>query len=192
MENTETKVETAPIVAAGTETTNPEVKATSETKAEKTPEATPAPTKESKEDELPDTLTKAEFSTKLLERMARQKEGIFKKLGITQDSDLDNLVSKAKLADTLSAENATMKADMTILKNNIDPAKAEDVKIYFKGLGIPIDEKSLQEQLAKHPEWGSVKPTSNVVSIPIGTEQTKNENIDPQTKKIRKVMGLPI
>lgn len=132
------------------------------------------------------TYTQEEVNEKIRNRLDRARKSLYSRYGVEDENGLDVMHGKANDYDKLSGEltdrtnkynqladtyNALVE-DYAFLVNDIDPAKKEDIKIYFKGKGLEIDEDTLKYELATHSDWKRAKITMESV----GT--LKNDNKD--------------
>lgn len=141
------------------------------------------------------TLTQDEVNAIVKDRLARQEkadtEKFLKQLGVEKPEDIDSIVKKAQSYDTTKKaydETApalkTAREELTLIKNDIEPNRYEDVRLHFKGKGVELTEEALKAELATHPEWKSNKQviqpkqpeTTTITSL--GTPVKPNSPVD--------------
>lgn len=177
MNDEELKQEIVPDTASGTE---------AEGKTEqKTPEA---PEKEEA------TLTQSQVNDIVTKRLAKQTESFCKRYGVSDESQFDEMMKKAKDYDELSKKmselstrNSELNERVLFSKNSISADREDDVRTYFKGKGLEMDEKALEEALKTHPEWSSAPATKTTI-IPLGGTPTKTAETDEE--RALKLFGL--
>ena len=144
-------------------------------------------------------FTQSELNELMRKRVERSHNAFFKRYGVADLEELDNLVAQAQgyeatkqLYDEAQAQYATEKqeaearyADLETQHKdltkryaykvgNVNPEKFTDIETYFKGKGIDIDETTLSEELKTHPDWITKRGTiSN-----LGSEAAQNQNVD--------------
>lgn len=150
--------------------TPPVVETGEETPAEPTQETTSSTAEETAVKETPKTETPEtkSFTQEMVDeivrnRLERDRKATYKRYGVADRDGLDGLIGKAQSYDIMKeryeatkTENATLREKMAFMSNNINPAREEDVRAYFKGKGIEFNETNLINELATHPEWLNV------------------------------------
>lgn len=178
MNDEELKQEITPDTASGTGT---------EGKTEqKTPEGTG--------EEKGATLTQSQVNEIVTKRLAKQTESFCKRYGVSDETQLDELVKKAKDYDELSKKmselstrNSELNERVLFNKNSISNDREDDVRTYFKGKGLEMDDKALEEAIKTHPEW-CVVPENKTTIIPMGGTPTKTGETDEE--RALKLFGL--
>lgn len=178
--------------------------ATSEQQGNEQPTETPEnEVNDSQVEEKPaqKTYTQEELNEKIRVRLERARKSLYQKYGVEDENGLDVMHGKAQDYDAMSNEltirtnkyneladtyNALVE-EYAFLKNGIDPAKKEDIKFYFKGKGIDIDEDTLKYEIATHHEWrkNQVFASSNA-----GVVRTENNDVEDEAEIARKYFGL--
>lgn len=178
--------------------------ATSEQQGNEQPTETPEnEVNDSQVEEKPaqKTYTQEELNEKIRVRLERARKSLYQKYGVEDENGLDVMHGKAQDYDAMSNEltirtnkyneladtyNALVE-EYAFLKNGIDPAKKEDIKFYFKGKGIDIDEDTLKYEIATHHEWrkNQVFASSNA-----GVVRTENNDAEDEAEIARKYFGL--
>lgn len=137
-------------------------------------------------------FTQEEVNRLISERLDKQQSRLFKKYGINAREELDLIVGKSQQYDEmksrydeLASQNELMSEKLLMLENNISPDKVDDLKYYFKGKGIPLNEENLKNELLTHQNW-----VKKAEVKPIGVEHkptTKVESEDEYIKRVFKV-----
>lgn len=157
-----------------------------------TPTTEPQVVEEQKPQER--TYTKAEVQDLMRKRVERSHKAFFTRYGVNDLGSLDELMSKSKTFgdDFLSMQNKNneLTRENAFLRNNINPAKYDDIITHFKGMGIDFSEEQLLEALKTHPEW--LKEQAQVTTIQkMGSEFHTNDT--PNEKELAsKLLGVRI
>ena len=124
--------------------------------AETTPESTNNPTGETAEK----MYSRLQVEQLMKRRVERSHNSFFKRYGVQDLKGLDDLFEQTKKFSQMQDEYGAIKLQNTelaqenaFLKNNIDPERYNDIKVYFKGSGIDFSEDELKNALVNHPEW---------------------------------------
>ena len=120
------------------------------------------------------TFTKDEVNELMKRRVARSHEAFFKRYGVKDLSELDELMGYKESYNTLKAQNDELNQKFNDLDQkyadldgqhkdlakqyaykvgNINNSKIADIETYFKGKGLDINEETLREELKTHPDW---------------------------------------
>lgn len=117
------------------------------------------------------TFSQAEVDELVRKRLEKQTKSHLTKLGVEKEEEIDGLLAKAKESDevktkaeALATENATLKEKISFSDNNIDPQRYEDVRIYFKGKGVELNDENLKKEIEGHKEWVNVTVIKQVGS----------------------------
>lgn len=136
-----------------------------------------------------------QFNKVIQERLKRQKDTICKKYGAKDENELDGMFEKAKGYDELKAsyENALKeiggyKEDSLLNKHKILESKQDDVRTYFKGKGLELNEENLTSVLETHPEWLPTK-ANETTFVPIGGERQDTKK-DSEEERALRLFGL--
>ena len=109
----------------------------------------------------------SQINEMIRQRLDRDRKSFYSKYGVEDEKGFERIVSKAKLYDDsldtwhnrVTEHNALVDAynelsqNYAFLKNNVDESKYDDVKIFFKGKEISLNDKNLAAEIATHPEW---------------------------------------
>lgn len=116
-----------------------------------TGEETPTPAK---------SFTQEQVNEIVRARLNRSTEKFLSKYGCKNETELDELIGKAQAYsvmkeryDGLKNNNDVLNEQVTFMKNNVNPDKYEEVKAYFKGKDMLLNEGTLAEELKTHPYW---------------------------------------
>ena len=141
------------------------------------------------------TFTQTELNELMRKRVERSHNAFFKRYGVKDLEELDNLVASAQAyeptqkmydeanqkiteGDQRYADLETQYKDLTkkygYKVHNINPEKIEDIETYFKGKGIDIDESSLLAELKTHPDW--VTKVATITNL--GSETAPQQTVD--------------
>lgn len=148
------------------------------------------------------TYTQEEVNEKIRARLDRARKSIYQKYGVEDENGLDVMHGKANDYDKMAGEltDRTNKynqladtynqlvEEYAFLKCDVDPNKVEDIKIYFKGKGIEIDEDTLKYEIATHSDWK--KPRITMESV--GTLKNDNRDLGMSEEEYvaKKLFGL--
>lgn len=157
----EKKVETTQVVEEQTLVNSPNT--------EGTPKATVKP---AEVETAPKTFTQEAVDEIVKSRLKRDREAFYKRYGVGNRDELDSMVGKSQSFDVMKeryanikTENSSLKEKIAFLNQNINPAKEDDVRAYFKGKGIEFNEQNLISELETHPEWVKENPQPKVVGV---------------------------
>lgn len=138
---------------------------------------------------------KERFNEIIRERLRRDREKLFKDYGVQNQEELDALVGKGEKVNPLeerlsklSEEVQSYRLEKTFAKNKIRPEKQEDVKIYFKGKGIDLNDDNLTKELATHEEWISKSPSVSS----LGTDGSHEVHRDSDKEYAEKCFGFKL
>lgn len=156
-------------------------------------EPTPEPT-ETK------TFTQEMVDEIVRSRLERDRKATYKRYGVEDKEGLDTLIGKAQSYDVMKERYEGMKAEvsatrekMAFMSNNINPAREEDVRAYFKGKGIEFNETNLVNELATHPEWLNVVQESGVPQTKIevmGSDPSTGQMPESDEERQKRVFGI--
>lgn len=167
-----------------------------------------ASTVEATEDkETPESLSNEQksFTQEMVDeivrnRLERDRKATFKRYGVEDRDGLDTLIGKAQSYDIMKeryegikSENATLREKMAFITNNINPAREEDVRAYFKGKGIEFNETNLINELATHPEWLNVvehneAPQTTIKAL--GVEHAPIVHHETEEERQKRIFGV--
>lgn len=133
-------------------------------------------------------------------RLDRDRKATYNRYGVEDKEGLDELISKGQSYDEikerlelLNSENASLKEKMAFLSNNINPAREDDIRAYFKGKEIEFNETNLIEELETHPEWLKVKevntaPQTTITSL--GVEHRPINRGETEDERRKRIFGI--
>lgn len=111
------------------------------------------------------TYNKQQVTDLMEKRRARTHRAFFNRYGVTNLKGLDELFDKSKKFQSMQDEygaiqlrNSDLMRENAFLRNNIEPAKYDDIVAHFKGMGQDFTEEALLEAIKTHPEW--LKPSN--------------------------------
>lgn len=147
---------------------------------------TTTPVEESKPEP---TFTQSQLNDIMRKRVERSHNAFFKRYGVKDLTELDNLFGKTVDLDAEITKNKeltdkygdleTQFKDLTKKYGykacNIDEKKIQDIETYFKGKGIDISEETLIAELKTHPDWvnkvATIQKLGAEVSAPSEADQ---------------------
>jgi len=116
------------------------------------------------------TWTKDQIVDMMKRRVARSHNAFFKRYGVQDLKELDELFEKSKQFGSMNDEfgkiqlrNSELMRENAFLRNNINPNKYDDIIAYFKGNDIEFSEDELLKALPTHNEW--LKQSAPVTTI---------------------------
>lgn len=62
-------------------------------------------------------------------------------------------------------ENGSLKSKLMFFENNIEPSREDDIRAYFKGKELELNEENLVEQIKTHPEWCKVVKQVSTIDV---------------------------
>lgn len=105
-------------------------------------------------------LSQSEVNDFVAKRVNETKNSFYKRYGVSNRDELDDLIGKCQSYDemkerydNLNNENTSLRQQLTFIKNNIEPSRVDDIKIYFKGKELELNEENLLKELETHNEW---------------------------------------
>jgi DNA-directed RNA polymerase subunit F len=133
-------------------------------------------------------FTESRVKDLMRKRVERSHNSFFKRYGVSNLEELDQLFEKAGQLTSLqtqfdeltqrNAELMNQHKDLTkryaYKIGNINPEKMADIEAYFKGKNLDIDESTLGEELKTHPDWAQ-KPVT-MESLGAETHQSGGVN----------------
>lgn len=140
------------------------------------------------------TTEKSFSQSELDEIIGKRLNKLYSKYGVKNQEELDTLIGKAQQRDvyketndTLLSENKELKERLMFIGSDIDKDKYDDVKAYFKGKELELNNENLANALTTHPEW-----LRKVKSVePIGNEEKGNTNTEVSEKELaKKIFGI--
>ena len=116
------------------------------------------------------TWTKDQIVEMMKKRVARSHNAFFKRYGVQDLKELDELFENSKKFSSMNDEfgkiqlkNSELMRENAFLRNNINPDKYNDIIAYFKGNNMDFSEEELLKVLPTHNEW--LKQTAPVTTI---------------------------
>lgn len=149
-------------------------------------------TNESNPIETPETFTQEQVNDFVRNRLDR----LYKRYGVENKEGLDDLVGKAnswsimsERYDKVTLENNSLREENAFLKNNINPAKYDDIRAYFKGKGLEFNDETFVNELSTHNEWLNPEVTTPKTTIQtIGSDP----NLKTQPSKSERERALDL
>lgn len=158
--------------------------------AEKTEQTATAETQPTSEK----TLTESQVNDIVVKRLAKQAEAFYKKYGVSDEKGLEELVAKANGYDelnekynALSGKNSELNERVLFNTNSIKADREDDVRTYFKGKALEMNEETLKEALGTHPEWAEAK----TAPVPMGNSGTPKQE-DDELELASKLFGMKL
>lgn len=112
--------------------------------------------------------------------------------GVKDKAELDALFQKATLYDDTKArydalenEHRGIAEKLLFMENNINPARYDDVRAYFKGKELVFNAENLKKEIETHNEWLNVaeKPVATIKAVGnIKQTETKENDKDKAMK----------
>jgi len=143
-------------------------------------------------------LTQERVNEIVRERLAKRDQQLFARLGVSDESGIDELAERARgygeksreLEEAL-AENRSLKESIAIRNSGIVPEREDDVRTYFKGKGLEMSEEAIKQAIGTHPEWAGATPAQAQASKPvqIGAEPQAKQRPDLEGQAAR-LFGL--
>ncbi len=137
------------------------------------------------QEETPKTFTQEQVNEMVKARLDRDRKSLFKRYGVEDRNALDDLIGKAQSYsvmeeryNAIQSEVNSLKESNLFLKNNINPERYEDVRTFFKGKELELNEENLANELSTHSEWitksgEEVKPKTTIQFM--GNESPKEK-----------------
>ena len=135
--------------------------------------------------ETPKTFTQEQVNEMVKARLDRDRKSIYKRYGVEDRNGLDDLIGKAQSYsvmeeryNAIQTEVNSLRESNLFLKNNINPERYDDVRTYFKGKELDLNEENLTNELSTHSEWitksgEEVKPKTTIQFM--GNESPKEK-----------------
>lgn len=168
------------------------------TAADKEPEAKGTP--EPNATEKAKSFTQEMLDGIVRSRLERDRKATFKRYGVEDRDGLDALIGKSQSYDVMKeryekikGENSSLLEKMAFMSNNINPAREDDVRAYFKGKGIEFNETNLINELVTHPEWLNVKEVNEAPQTTIkalGVEHTPINRHESEEERQKRIFGV--
>lgn len=133
------------------------------------------------------TFTQEQVNEFVRQRIERERNSIYKRYGVNDRNELDNLVGKSQAYDIikerfdeLTNKNNELQKEFAYLKNGVDPNKKSDIEAYFKGKELEINDENMANEINTHPEW-KIKKTIEKISA--DREVQKKEKSEKEIAK---------
>lgn len=127
-------------------------------------------------------FTQSEVNDLIKSRMNRFQEALLKKYGMSSLDELEGYLQKGIGYDELKAQGDKMNEKYAFLKNNVDDNRIDDIRTYFKGKGILMNDEELAKAIETHPEW--LKKASTLKSLGAEATTPPKEDLDARASKI--------
>ena len=165
---------------------------TAEQTTEQAPESAPEQTTAAPTER---TFTQDELNAIVKERLDRQTAKFLQRLELESMDGIDQLLEHAKgyseaqeLMTRYQLENEDLRQQIAFRDNDVNQAKVDDIRAYFKGKGLELNAESLKEQLETHPEWLIQKPKTTTIRQ-LSPEKNAPKSVD-EWEIARKYFGL--
>lgn len=157
----------------------------------------------------PASFSRERVNELMQKRIERSHQAFFKRYGVKDLNELDDLFGRAKSVDGLNQQieelmkgNQDLQTRFDDLTNqhreltkkyaftsrNIRPEMYSDIETYFKGKGLDIDETTLNEELKTHLDWcnkaGSI--------VPLGNENPGSVNEMSERERAGQLLGVEL
>ncbi len=140
----------------------------------------------------PKMFSQEEVNKLISDRLVKQESRLFKKYGVTSRDDFDLIVGKSQQYDEMKSrfddlvsQNSEMRERLLMIDNNIDPSQVDDLKYYFKGKGIELNDENLKSELTSHPAW-----VKKVDIKPVGVEHKPVNKVETEEEFMKRVFGI--
>lgn len=168
-----------------------------QTGVEVAPKVIKKPAGESKPEQ---TFTKERVNELMKKRVERSHQSFFKRYGVKDLTELDNLVGKSRSYDplkkihdehiakyeALQQEHNGLNEKYLFETSNINPEKYDDVRTYFKGKNLNLDANTLASELNNHQDWLNKVSTFQQ----IGNVGSLGNTIDDEKALAEQFLGL--
>lgn len=138
-------------------------------------------------------LSQSEVNDFVAKRVNETKNSFFKRYGVSNREELDDLIGKCQSYDemkerfdNLNNENLSLRQELSFIKHNIEPNRIDDIKIYFKGKELELNDENLEKELETHGEW--VKKNASVE--PLGVEHIEKNKAESEQERIKRIFGI--
>lgn len=151
-------------------------------------------------DEKIKTFTQEQVNKIMRSRLERDRLTLLNRYGVKDRDGLDSLIGKAQSYDVMKeryeagkTEIASLKEQLAFKTNDINPAREDDIRAYFKGKGLEFNEEALVNELATHPEWKNVvqvddKPKTTITTF--GVEHRDKNVPETEAEKRQRIFGI--
>lgn len=144
----------------------------------------------------------AEQQAKVNSLLKEEKSKIYSKFGVSNSEELDGLVragreynEKKANYSTMQNENLSLRAENALIKNKVREDMTEVVQNYFKGAGLELNSKNLEQLFNEKPalkeQWTE---KANVNPVVIGSTPTSDSQPTSKDKdeyiKLKRSLGL--
>ena len=140
----------------------------------------------------PKMFSQEEVNKLISDRLVKQESRLFKKYGVNSRDDFDLMVGKSQQYDEMKSrfddlvsQNSEMRERLLMIDNNIDPSQVDDLKYYFKGKGIELNDENLKSELTTHPAW-----VKKVDIKPVGVEHKPVNKVETEEEFMKRVFGI--
>lgn len=161
-----------------------------EEKKQETGEGGTATSTEEKKEENK-TFTQEQVNEIVQSRLSKDRESNFKKLGVKDEEELNEILNKGRNYDSLKQSETELiekngKLTQKVLFNThkISAEREDDVETYFKGKGLEFNDENLKNAIETHPEW-----CGKQVQVGVGkTEQEQPKESEDEI--LKKLFGI--
>lgn len=149
--------------------------------------ATPTPTTE--QGGGVKTFTQEEVNEIISERLKRERENNLKRYNVSNDDELNSTLAKGREYDDLKKKNGELTERVLFLTHAISAEREDDVRTYFKGKSLEMNEDNLAKALETHKEWVKENSAPNVIPTGAYKEPGEKKEVDDD-EMIRKIFGI--
>ena len=170
---------------------------TTTTDAETTAENENSSENDTRVEETEKTFTQEQVNNIIRERLTRDRESLYSRYNFKSKDELDNAITKSLAVDELTErlenmqnENRLLNERLLFLTNNISKNKEDDIKAYFKGKEMELNEENLVKELLTHKEWLNVadKPITTIKEI--GVSHAEHKTFESEEEKQKRIFGI--
>lgn len=149
--------------------------------------------------EKPASFTQEQVNNFVRARLEKYENSLYKRYGVENKEGLNELFGKAQSYSVMEerynnqkVENATLREENAFLKNKVNPQKYDDIRAYFKGKGLELNNDTLINELSTHGEWLSVDEVKSPLTTiqAIGTDPQMNVPKRDEKAEASRLFGL--
>lgn len=152
------------------------------------------------------SFTQNQVNEIVRKRLDQDRNSLYAHYGVKDKDELESVVNKGQSFDATKQkldkaieENKSLKEKVAFMSNGIDPARENDIRIYFKGAELEFTDENLKKALATHPEWikkEQVAPVENqsnqqttIKTLGVDHEQHNAEH-ETEEEKQKRIFGV--
>lgn len=145
----------------------------------------------------------AEQQQKVNSLLKEEKSKFYSKYGVSKAEELDELVKAGRehlenkdKYSTLNNENLSLRAENALIKNKVREDMTEVVQNYFKGAGLELNAKNLEQLFTEKPalkdQWCEKTNIEPVIIGNKGQQQKPQSEFDKdEYNAIKRKAGIP-